>query len=83
MGISAFTSHSEAMTFDYFDGDNFRAYYQGAESNRRYCVQFEGHKRDGSKDFRLYVCSRDGEPSHQINQHNLGDLANLYCDFPK
>jgi hypothetical protein len=72
------TSKNEEIEFHHVDNGNYRVYFIGTQSRRLYCIHLYGHKRDGSDDFRLYVCSRDGEPSHEINQHTLGDLGELY-----
>lgn len=49
------------MQFDAEDNGNCRVYYR--DEKRLYCWQMDDYR---AKTFRFYVCSRDGEPSHEV-----------------
>lgn len=57
------------------DNDNCRVYYRDAE-NRLFCYQ---QSTRGS--YELFVCSRDGEPSHAIDQqaHKIDVFPSTKC----
>lgn len=42
--------------------DNYRVYYRDADTRRLYCWLCYGPP----KAWAFYVCSRDGEPSHEV-----------------
>lgn len=46
------------------DNGNCRVYYRDERNSLLYCYQDDGSW--GRTEFKLYICSRDGEPSHEV-----------------
>ena len=54
---------TEKYKFQSIDSGNCRAYYK--KGRNLYCIQDDGAW--GKRELRFYFCSRDGEPSHNVN----------------
>ncbi|MBK1871590.1 hypothetical protein [Taklimakanibacter albus] len=58
------------MRFKETDSGNCRVYY--TYGRRLYCFQDDRTWGDRPADFRLYECTRDGEPSHTVPTEGFG-----------
>ena len=65
MSEDSATPEFHVPTFKFLreESDNCRTYYRGSKGGL-YCIQDDG--AFGRKDFKLYRCSEDGEPSHAV-----------------